>query len=351
MKTQALAGAVLLLLAAALPAANPARAQLTIDGEEIADAKLFAAAKQEAKLNLYSTYPSENMSSILEAFRKETGLEVDYVRLATSSMYDRVLSEFNAKRLEADYIDLTDLTLIKGWMEAGALAEYKVPWFDKIDPALRDDNGHWYFIVRPIQAIGINTAVLPLDQAPKSWVETLDPKFKGKIGMPAISAGGSAVVIYHLLREKAGPDAWQRLAANEPRIYATAAPVVNDLVRGRTALCYCGAGAVAQEKEKGAPVTVIFPTDGLGAFGAMGNVTSTARHPNAAKLWINFMTSRHGGTLVAKTGAYGTHPASPPPEVGGFKFPAQDQVFNVSIETWSRIADSYPKEWAAVFKQ
>ncbi len=345
MKTATLAA--LLLLAAALPA----RAQLTIDGEEIASAALLTAAKAEGKLSLYSTYPTENMSSILEAFKKDTGLDVDYVRLATSNMYDRVLSEFNAKRLEADYIDLTDLTLIKGWMEAGALAEYKVPWFDKIDPALRDDKGRWYFIVRPIQAIGVNTAVMPLDKAPKSWVETLDPKYKGQIGMPAITAGGSAVVIYHLLREKAGPDAWTRLAANEPRIYATAAPVVNDLVRGRTAFCYCGAGAVAQEKEKGAPVTVIFPTDGLAAFGAMGNITTTAKHPNAAKLWVNYMTSRRGGALVARTGAYGTHPASPSPEIAGFKFPSQDQVFNVTIDTWNRIAGTYPKEWAQIFKQ
>ena len=66
-----------------------ARAQaLVIDGEEIADAKLFTDAKKEGRVDVYGTYPSENFGPVLDAFRQETGLQMEYVRLPTSRLYD-----------------------------------------------------------------------------------------------------------------------------------------------------------------------------------------------------------------------------------------------------------------------
>ena len=338
--------------AVALLIGSPAFGQALVkDGEEIADAKLMAAAKAEGRVDIYGTYPSENLESVLEQFKKDTGLALEYVRLPTSRMYDRVLAEFSAGKLEADYVDLTDLMLIKGWMERGILAAHKVPAFAKIQRELRDEQGRWYFIVRPIQVISVNTEVLKEADFPKSWKDLLHPKYKGQIGMPHLDAGGSATTLYAFWRMKVAPDSWERLAANEPRIYATAAPVQNDLVRGRTSVAFTGAAGVVTQIQNKAPLKIIFPEEGLAAFGAMGNVTTTAKHPNAARLWINYATSKYGSTLMSKTGSYGTHMDSPPPVAAGYTFPPQDKVFNVSIDDWEKIAANYPKEWREVFEK
>jgi iron(III) transport system substrate-binding protein len=338
--------------ALALLASAPAWAQALVkDGEEIADAKLMAAAKGEGRVNLYGTYPSENLEAVLEQFRKDTGLSLEYVRLPTSRMYDRVLAEFSAGKLEADYVDLTDLMLIKGWMERGILAAHKVPAFDKIQRELRDEQGRWYFIVRPISVISVNTEMLKPADYPKSWKDLLDPKYKGQIGMPHLDAGGSAVTLYAFWRMKVAEDSWTRLAANEPRIYATAAPVQNDLVRGRVSIGFTGAAGIVQQIENKAPLKIIFPEEGLSAFGAMGNVTTTAKHPNAAKVWVNYVTSKYGSTLMSKTGSYGTHMDSPPPQGAGYTFPTQDKVFNISIDEWEKITAKYPTEWREVFEK
>ena len=340
--------ATLAVLAASL---GEARAQaLVINGEEIADAKLFAAAKAEGRLDVYGTYPSENMEKALEPFRKDTGIKLDYVRVPTSRLYDRVVAEFAAGRLEADYADLTDLTLLKDWVSRGILAKHKVPWHDRLAKELRDEQGYWYYVVRPIQTIAVNTELVKEADYPKSWKDTLDPKWKGgKLGMPGIDAGGSAMTLFAFLRMKVDPDYWRKTAALEPRTYASIAPVVNDLVRGRIAMAYGGASSFAQQIGKGAPLKIIFPAEGMAAFGAMGNVTSTAKHPNAAKVLVNYLTSRRGSTFLAQTGSYGTHPDAPPPEAAGYKFPPQNQVWNIAPDVWDKIHKTWPEEWKTIF--
>src|SRR4051794_40953780 len=105
-----------------IPFAHPARAQLVIGGEDISHAQTVDAARKEGRLLAYGTYPADAMKPILAAFQQDTGIAVEYVRLPTQSMYQRITSEFAAKKLEADYVDLTDLPLIGQLMERGILA-------------------------------------------------------------------------------------------------------------------------------------------------------------------------------------------------------------------------------------
>ena len=110
--------------------------ELVVDGEEIADAKLMAAARAEVKVNLYGTYPTETISPVLEAFKKDTKLDLDYVRLPGFQMFERLSREFEAGKMEADYADLTDLSLAKIWKEKGIFVSHKVPSFAKLPEEL-----------------------------------------------------------------------------------------------------------------------------------------------------------------------------------------------------------------------
>jgi iron(III) transport system substrate-binding protein len=324
---------------------------LVVDGEEIADAKLMAAARAEGSLNVYGTYPSDNLSEALDGFRKDTGLKIEYIRVPTSRLYDRVLAEFAAGKLEVDYADLTDHTLIKEWMSRGILAQHKTPWHDKLPHALRDDNGYWVYVYRPVQTIAVNTELVKEADYPKSWKDTFDPKWQGKMGMPNIEGGGAALTLFAFLRMKVDPKAWEKIAALNPRTYPSSAPTVNDLVRGRTSAAYGGASSFTDQIENGAPLKVIIPTEGVAAFGGMGNVTSTAKHPNAAKVYVNYLTSKKGSTLISKSGSYGTHPDSPPPVVAGVQLPPQDKVWNIEAEQWDKIHETWFDEWKAIFNR
>jgi len=342
------------LFAAALPADAQAQAQtkdFVINGEKIADAALYDAAKKEGEFTLYGTIPTESMRITLDQFEKETGISYDYIRLPTAKMYDRVLAEHGANKLAADYVGLTDLPLFKQWIDMGILASFKPLSFDALPAELKDPDGRWYYTVRPITAMAVNTENVAEKDYPKSWTDLFDPKWKGKIGMPSMDAGGSALTLYAFLRLHVAPDAWQRLAANEPRIYATAAPTVADLVRGRTSIGISGASAYIREIENKAPVKVIFPKEGLAAFGEIGNVTATARHPNAAKLYMSYILNKAGSSMVSKQGSYGTNPAAPPPSQGGLTFPPPNQVWTIKVADWEKYQESFPREWKEIFEK
>jgi iron(III) transport system substrate-binding protein len=340
------------ILTAGLLTAQPVFAQaLVVDGEEIADAKLMAAARAEGGLYAYGVIQSGSMAELLDTFRKESGLRIEYVRVPTSKLYDRVIAEFSAGKLEADFADLTDHTLIKDWMSRGILAAHKVPSFDRIAPELKDKDGHWYSTVRAIQTIAVNTELVKEADYPRSWADTFDPKWKGKFGMQSIDAGGSALTLFAFLRMKVDPKAWEKIASLEPRTYATISPAINDLVRGRIPAAYATASTLSDQILNGAPIKILLPAEGMAAFGAMGNVTSSAKHPNAAKVYVNYLTSKRGSTLIAQAGSYGIHPDSPPPEIAGTKYPPQDKIWNISPDQWDDIHEKWVGEWKTVFNR
>ena len=181
---------VALAMSALASLATAAQAQLAFDGETIADAKLLAAAKAEGKLLHYGTYPVDAMKLVHAVFEKDTGIKVEYVRLPSQGMFARVTTEFAAKKLEADIVDLTELPLIQLLIERGILAApHKVPSFAAIPAAIKDADGRWYALVRPVGVMAVNRSRVADADIPKSWKDLLNPKWKGLIGTASIDAG------------------------------------------------------------------------------------------------------------------------------------------------------------------
>ena len=324
-------------------------AALVIDGQQIADGSTFDAAKREGKLELYSTYDTPVMKPIVEKFEADTGLGVDVIRLTSQPMFDRVTAEFSAHRLAADYVDTTDITLTSQLADRGVFRGYKVPAFGSLEPVLRDGDGRWYSIIRSIMVIGINTALVKPSDVPSTWNDLLDPKWKGKIGFASIDAGGTAYSLYFFLRQRYGLDYWKRLAAQEARIVPTASPVVTDLARGETSVAFDPISSLVAGAATGAPIKVIAPAEGVPSFGISGGITSTAPHPHAAELWMDWITSKRGAAVIGAGAAYGILRGEPTPAVPGLVIPPENRIYNIRIADYIGVRDAYTKDWHQLF--
>jgi iron(III) transport system substrate-binding protein len=322
---------------------------LVVNGEEIADAKLMDAARKEGRVTVYGGRPTESIKPVLDAFQQDTKLQLDYIRLSSAAMYDRVIAEFSAGKLGGDYADLSDLALVADWVKRGVLAKHKVPWDDRIPAEIKHPEGYWYYISRSVYVIGVNTAEVAEKDYPKSYADTFDPKWKGgKIGTQTMDSGGSAATLHAFLRVKFGEDGWRKLALNEPRIYPNSAPELNDLVRGRIPIAYIDAGSMTTQIATGAPLKIIFPSEGLVGYGIFGNVTSTAPHPNAARVYMNYLVSKRGSIEMTKSASYGTHPDAPGPSAAGFTFPPASQVWAIPPNQWEEIREKWVEDWKKV---
>jgi iron(III) transport system substrate-binding protein len=343
------------LLAIACACATPsvgARAQdFVVGAEKIADAKLYAAAKKEGRFTLYGVIPSDIYHPIVEAFEKDSGIKVDFVRLTTQALYARVTAEFAAGKLAGDFVDLSDPVLLKEFMDKGILAKpVKVLNFDKLPPTVRDPQGRWYAEIRQINALGVNTAVVKTSDFPKRWTDLLDRKWaNGKIGMGSIDAGGAHFIAQSFLREKIGKDFWNKLAAQKPRVYSSAAPVMTNLARGEVSLAFAAAATVLGQIANGDPLAVIFPSEGVASFFVGGGVTATAANPSAAALFLNWVTSVRGGAVISGRGVYASNPASPLPTAPGVTFPGLDQVWGLDVDSWTAEREAISAEWRATF--
>ncbi|MGE3244947.1 MAG: ABC transporter substrate-binding protein [Beijerinckiaceae bacterium] len=321
--------AALTWIAAASLYCGGAAAQLVVDGEQIAERALFEAAKKEGQLNLYGTWPPANQKILSDAFTKDTGIKISFVRATSGKLYPRVLAEFAAGRLGADFVDLTDLTFVLDLAKKGVLAvPHKTPSWDKIPASLKDSEGRWYTFMRLVQVIGVNTAIVKPGEEPKGFAELLDPKWKGRIGMPTIDAGGSAFSVQAFVREVVDKDYWKKMKAQEPRVYPSIAPTVTNLVRGEVHAILAGGSSIVAQMKRGAPVKVIFPSEGVPAFTLSGGVTKSARNPNAAKLYLNYITSKRGGSVIGTVGDYGTHPDAVPPKKSKRRLSAAKQALD-----------------------
>lgn len=284
------------------------------------------------------------------AFTKDTGIKVTFVRATSRQLFPRVLAEHNAGRLGADFVDFTDLTFVLQLVEKGVLTvPHKIPNWDAIAPVMKDPQGRWYTFMRLTQAIGVNTAIVKPADMPVGFADLLAPKWKNRLAMPTIDAGGSSFAVQAFLKEKMPGDYWKALKTQNPRVYPSVAPTVTNLVRGEFAAAIVGASTVIQQMRAGAPLKVVYAKEGTPAFPQSGGATVSAKNPNAAKLYLNWIMSKRCGDVIATTGNYGSHPDAKPPQAKDVDFPTQDKLWTVPAEHWVKVRIPYSTEWRATF--
>ncbi len=157
---------------------------LVVDGELIADAALFSAAKAEGSLSLYTGYVENSEKEVVRAFTADTGIAVDMIRLVPNRLLERVLSEQGAGRLRADVVRSSDPANVLRMQEAGVFAPHVVPGYDELDDTVRYADGSYYRCFDPAFTFGYNTALVEEDEVPTSWQDLVDPRWKGGSASP-----------------------------------------------------------------------------------------------------------------------------------------------------------------------
>lgn len=338
-----------LALALGLSGAAQAQEALVIDGETITSAETLAAGREEGRLVQYGAYPPDAMKVIHDAFTADTGIQVEFIRMSTAPLFQRIVSEAEAGRLAADIVDLTDIVMVSDLMDRGILnVPYRVPNFDAIPDELKDPEGRWYSYINPIWTVAVNTARIAEEDLPESWEDLLDPKYDGQLAVVNVD-GGSAFSMYSLLRERIADDYWERLAERNPRVYESVSPLTADLARGDVGIAITAPEPVMLQIAAGAPLRTFYFPEGTPAFPDAGGITSTASNPNAAKVFLDWITSERGGDAVASALAFGSNPASADPRVEGGEYPARDDLWVLDPDTWRETHQTGREEWRTLF--
>lgn len=260
-----------------------------------------AAAKKEGKVTIYSGQALEHLNPLAAAFeRKYPNIKVQVVRGLPTDLAPKVEAEGRTGKGMADVY----VTVDRSWLSASKnlFVAPRGPAFDApaYDRSTRIPAANYFEVSAQIIGFGWNTKLVP--GKVRDYPALLDPKLAGgKIGI--IKAQGAALVDYYqYLSKNYGADFLEKLAAQRPRIYPSALPMVQALSSGELAAAAFVGSSVKAEKKAGAPVEWGVPESPWGAR-YYGTVLKSAPHPNAAQLLADFLVTEEGQKAVSSDNA------------------------------------------------
>jgi iron(III) transport system substrate-binding protein len=276
-------------------------------------ARIVAAAHQEGRVAITAAASSDAREALTEGFqRKYPGIRVDYTGSHGSATVPRLISEREAGQFLLDVLvtgTITQLDLVKidildpiASYLVGPEAREPAPWLDgKLDYADKTDR------YVPVFA---NSVMLPLVYNPTlvasgeitSYRDLLNPKWRGKMAMfdPRAAGFGLGFATFLYTNEGLGKEFMRQLFAQNIVFSRDDRQLLDWVVRGQYAIGLATSERMITEfRNKGVPVHALgaehiregtYLTAGTSAIG----VINRPPHPNATKVYIDYLLSREG---------------------------------------------------------
>jgi iron(III) transport system substrate-binding protein len=257
-----------------------------------------AVRAADDQLVVYSANESTLDNLVFEAFKKETGIQVQPVEAGSGVLVKRIVAEKD--RAQGDILWGVSRSLMQ--TNADYFAPYRSKNADAVAPEFRDPQDRWLGTNVHLLVILANTKQVAAADLPKSWSDLLDSKWKGKIAFTDPANSGSAYTNTTMLVDLwgGGDKGW----GDVTKLYA------NMKVLNKSSLVFSGVGegeyplGISLEyagyvwASNGAPVTVIYPSDGTAT--QMEGVAIIKGGPNLepAKKFVDFVSRKDTRELI-----------------------------------------------------
>ncbi len=265
------------------------------------------AARKEGSLTWYTGQTdAETAERLGKTFTQiHPGIRVDVIRTTGQVAYQRLLLDIKNKTPQCDVFSTTDISHMPILRERRQLSEYTpesagtmMPQFSALsDPGFSYvTNASRYFLI-------YNSQLVKPGDAPKNWPDLLDPRWKGQVatGHPAFS--GCTGVWCVAMRKLYGWGYFETLAKNNPRIGRSAVDPVTLMTAGEVRVGLASANTTYRTIDKGNPIAINNPLDGVSLCVTPSAIPANAPHPNAAKLFMEWLMSARYSGMVATDGS------------------------------------------------
>jgi len=340
------AGLAVMVVAMTAGTLAPARA----DAAYQADPKLVEAARKEGEVVLYTTLIVDQIvRPMIKAFRSQVpGIDVKIVRTDSAQQVVKLINEGRAGRVQADIWHLSDG--LAPLLRENLVAPLDLPSARGLPPEFVDRKGNWVGTNLSTRSLAYNTQLVPADAVPRTHKDLLDPRWKGQfVWHPYSIAGGYGFigVVLKSMGEENGTRYLQALAEqNIVPLPVAARAVLDRVIAGEYPMGLdMNSSHAAISAAIGAPVRFV-PLDPVTMTMQIAGISRGAPHPNAARLFLDFMISRAGQEVFRDADYIPMRPDVPAkspelkPEQGGY------QALMLSPED----IDANAEHWAKVFE-
>jgi iron(III) transport system substrate-binding protein len=272
-----------------------------------AEAPLVERARKEGTFLLYTSMNAPDVNHLFEGFRQRYPFIVPKSYTTRSAaLLERVITEARAGKFLSDVIQGNAFTLfLLG--KRGNLEAYASPEAKAFPASYRDPAGNWVAAYLQLNVIAYNTKLVSAAEAPKGYEDLLAPRWKGRMALDDKQYIWFDGLLNAMGREK-GLAYLKRLAAQGINFRSGNTLLANLLAAGEFALLInARPESVDELKQKGAPMEWVAPRPTTANVLPIG-ITKNAQHPNAGRLFMDYMLSEDGQKRLSAMGRTPTRP-------------------------------------------
>src|ERR1700742_3572099 len=266
---------------------------------------LIAAATKEGQIIHYTSTDLPVAERLAKAFEaKYPGIAVRVERTGAERVFQRIGQEYSSNIHAVDVVNSSDAAHFIVWKRDGILLPYVPEDVAKFYPAEhRDGDGQFASWRVFLSIIAYNTNLVKAEDAPKSFADLLDPKWKGKIVKAHPGYSGTIMTATYQMQRDLGWSWFEQLAKQNIMQVQSSADPPKKLELGERAIMADGNEYnILQLRDAGRPVEPVYASEGSPLIIGPNGIFKGAPNPNAAKLFQSFCFTREAQQLAIDVG-------------------------------------------------
>jgi iron(III) transport system substrate-binding protein len=259
-------------------------------------------------LTIYSPHGRDHLTLLEKDFeRLHPEIDVRWLDLGSQEVLDRLrLERVNP---QADLWFGGPTTLFQRGVAESLLAPYRPSWAGAVDSGGIGPADMYYPAYRTPAIIAYNSDAVPDSLAPKDWDDILEPRWRDKVLIRDPVASGTMRAIWGLMIERglrltgdtAWGMAWLRRLDGQTRTYALSPALLDaKLARREGLVTLWDLPDILISRSKGMPFGYTFPSSGTVVIDDAIALVRNAPHPDAARLFYEYVGSVDGQLLAAE---------------------------------------------------
>jgi iron(III) transport system substrate-binding protein len=257
------------------------------------------ASTNEDRLVIYTAFEENELKTFWDQFKKDLpdlAAKASYIRGSTGPTIARLEAE--KANPQADVVWGVFNDYMTGAAKKGLLEPYAAKESNAIATRFKHPENMWQGVTLLTVAFAVNQkkmTELKLSP-PRSWAELLDPRYKGHIVMSNPSTSGTAYLLLASHAARLGEDRmWEyydALDKNLSQVTKSGGAPGRMAASGETPIGIALAYEVEVAKKQGAPIDVIWPSDGVPWTFEGNGLVKGAKHPQNAKRFLDWAVSK-----------------------------------------------------------
>lgn len=273
-----------------------------------ADPETMKKAKEEGVVAWYTTMPGDGRKEIKKAFEEKYPIKLEMFQAGSLDIIGRYQAELSAGKVKADCLHITDMVFYLDMLEKGNLLKYDSPEYSAYSDLPKGWIRPGYILplrVMPIASL-VNSKHVDWKSI-KSYNDMLAPKFKGMIGAGDVATSTRAYLNYYGQRKKYGVEWYKKLKELDAQYYESSEQALSNCLSGEWPILFEAWLYTDYQYRtlKKAPLQGVITQEGCVIVPCPNAIVKQAPHPNAAKVFQDFLYSKETQILLGK--AIGAH--------------------------------------------